>query len=63
MWTTASGATTPWLSQSGDYFSLWGQWSTTTWGTIQSRQLTWDNMSGHLFTTGSSVSTIWTTAT
>lgn len=61
IWTPVGVGTTVWSKTGGGLTRLWGDWASTSWGTIQTTGLTWDQMAGYMFANNTgSVGTVWT---
>ena len=51
--------TATWSSTDYDFLNLWSDWSTKSWGTIQSSGYTWDGLAGFTFAVSSTNATTW----
>lgn len=60
-WVTTSLPTVAFTGTTYSYTHLWSQWSSQTWGYIQSSGLKWEQMAGLTFITPATTNpTVWT---
>lgn len=58
-WTNTSGNSTSWTNGHYDFYNIWDEWDSYTWGSVSSSGYTWGYLSGLTFNNASTNTSTW----